>query len=94
MKKIIMLVLGTILLVGCNKDVDLVGKWTANDGSYYQFNADGTCLKVMTFETKTCTYTKNNGVVDISFSNNTTESGQINKHFIIVGSDLYEKDSN
>ena len=80
-----------LLLVGCNKEVDLIGKWIANDNSTYQFYEDGTCVKATNINRYSCTYTKNKGVVDILLSDGTMESGQINPNRIIIGSDMYKK---
>lgn len=91
MKKAILLVGVLFLLVGCTREVDLVGKWIANDSSTYQFNEDGTCIKATNVNRYSCTYTKTGGVVDIILSDGTMESGQINPDRIIIGSDMYKK---
>lgn len=78
-------------MTGCSSEVDLVGNWISNDNSRYQFNEDGSCVKVTNVNTYNCTYTKNNGVIDIELSNGTKESGQINPDRIIIGSDVYKK---
>ena len=90
MKRII-LVLTILLITACNGEIDLVGKWKSSDNSTYQFNDDGTCEKRTQIDIYTCTYTKNNGVVDINLSDGTMESGQINPDRIIIGSDVYKK---
>ena len=91
MKKVIIFVSVLLFATACSKEVDLVGKWVSNDNSTYQFNSDGTCEKRTNVNKYTCTYTKNNGVVDIYLSNGSMESGQINPDRIIIGSDMYKK---
>lgn len=93
MKKIFILCGLLFILVGCTGDVSLIGNWISNDGTIYKFNDDGTCEKKTNTKKIACTYTKNNGVVDINLSDGTIESGQINPTRIIVGSDVYEKES-
>ena len=94
MKKGLIVFGALFLIVGCTKEVDLVGNWIANDNSKYQFNEDGTCEKRTNVNKYSCTYTKSNGVVDITLSDGTIESGQINPDRIIIGSDMYKKESN
>lgn len=90
--KRVLVILGLIVLVtACGGEVDLVGSWVANDNSTYQFNSDGTCEKRTNVNIYSCTYSKNNGVVDITLSDGTIESGQINPDRIIIGSDVYKK---
>jgi len=91
MKKIILIGAILLLVTACSKDVDLVGTWISSDNSSYQFNSDGTCEKRTNVNIYSCTYTKNNGVVDINLSDGTMESGQINPDRIIIGSDVYKK---
>lgn len=94
MKRLFILCGLLFILVGCTGEVDLIGNWVSSDGYVYKFNEDGTCEKRTGTSNFTCTYTKNNGVLDINLSNGTIESGQINPTRIIIGSDVYEKESN
>lgn len=91
MKKTICILFLLMFVTACNKEVDLVGSWVSNDNSKYQFNSDGTCEKRTNIDIYTCTYTKNNGVIDINLSDGSIESGQINPDRIIIGSDVYKK---
>ena len=93
MRKLIIFLAIMFFMTGCSSEVDLIGNWISNDNSTYQFNEDGTCIKVTNVNTYSCTYTKSNGVIDIELSNGTKESGQINTDRIIIGSDLYKKES-
>lgn len=93
MKKVLMLLGLLFILVGCTGEVDLIGNWKSSDNSRYIFKEDGTCEKRTNINKFTCTYTKSNGVVDIYLSDGTMESGQINPDRIIIGSDVYKKES-
>lgn len=94
MKKKCIMIIGVLfcfVITGCEGEVDLIGSWISSDNSTYQFNNDGTCEKRTNVNVYTCTYSKENGVVDIELSDGTKESGQINPDRIIVGSDVYKK---
>ena len=92
MKKIIISLFVLLFVTACRSEVDLVGTtWISNDNSSYQFFADGTCKKRTNIRPYDCTYSKSNGVVDITLEDGTIESGQINPDRIIIGSDLYKK---
>jgi len=80
-------------LVGCSSSTDLIGNWISSDNTIYHFNEDGTCEKRTNIKNINCTYTKSNGVVDIYLSDGSMESGQINPTRIIIGSEVYEKES-
>ena len=91
MKKGIFILLFILFFTGCgNKEI--VGfDFVDNNGNTYEFFENGTCKKLMNGTSYSCTYTKNGGVVDISLSNGTIESGQINSDCIIIGSNKYDK---
>ena len=94
MKKVLILLGMLVLITACGKEVDLVGSWVSSDNATYQFNSDGTCLKTNSVNMYSCTYTKENGVVNIYLKdkpNEVYESGQINPDRIIIGSDVYKK---
>jgi len=91
MKRIVIVVFVLLFITACGSEADLVGTWVSSDNSTYQFNEDGTCEKRTNINKYSCTYTKNNGVVDITLSNGTIESGQINPDRIVIGSDVYKK---
>ncbi len=93
MKRILLILLVLFVITGCGGEVDLIGKWISSDNSTYQFNEDGTCEKRTNIDIYSCTYTKSNGVIDIELSDGTMESGQINPDRIIIGSEVYKKDS-
>ena len=91
MKKTLVILGLLVLITACGKQADLIGSWISSDNSQYQFNDDGTWKKRTNVNIYTCTYTQNNGVVDIELSNGSKESGQINPDRIIIGSDVYKK---
>lgn len=92
MKKVILILVVLLCITACRKEADLVGtKWITRENSVYQFNSDGTCKKNTNKSFYYCTYTKNNGVIDIKLDNGTVESGQINHDRIIIGSEVYKK---
>ena len=92
MKKVVLGLFILLFVTACRSEVDLVGNiWISSDNSTYQFFDDGTCEKRTNINKYSCTYTKSNGVVDITLDNGTFESGQINPDRIIIGSDLYKK---
>lgn len=94
MKKIILLLVVSLLLIGCGKEADLIGTWNSNNQSTYTFNEDGTCQKIDNVDIYQCTYEKENGVVNIYLKNKPNEvyeSGQINSDRIIIGSTVYKK---
>ena len=93
MKKILLILLVLFVITGCGKEIDLIGRWISSDNSTYQFNEDGNCEKRTNIDIYSCTYTKNDGVIDIELSDGTMESGQINPDRIIIGSEVYKKDS-
>lgn len=92
MKKVVISLFILLFVTACRGEVDLVGStWVANDNSSYQFFSDGTCEKRTNVRPYSCTYTKSNGVVDITLETGVMESGQINHDRIIIGSDVYKK---
>ena len=58
MKKIILLLVVSLLLIGCGKEADLIGTWNSNNQSTYTFNEDGTCQKIDNVDIYQCTYEK------------------------------------
>lgn len=94
MKKIFILLIALFLITACGKEVDLIGTWVSNDNATYTFLSDGTCEKRDSINIYPCTYSKENGVVNIYLKespNEIYESGQINPNRIIIGSDVYKK---
>ena len=87
MKKEIIMILSIILLTGCGKKDELIGKWTTRYelGMYgeitqiYEFQKKGGCKKTLITDMiieKDCTYEKKEDSLEIRYNDNTKQSIQ------------------
>ena len=93
MKKYLLLIFVSILLIGCGK-ATIIGEWSRNNGDYkYKFNEDKTCIYRTFGKDNECTYEYNEekGTISIKYKGNNAAFETTYKleddNLIIKGSD-------